>query len=218
MDRRSALKLIGSSVATIGSAGLAAAKPGSDPTPDTGFDPSSREETAEFVHNSFKYGEQKSDYEVSSLPSDLREDLTQQQKTAISEYLQSYAELKFEFDTPWSVSSASEDEVSTTSEYAEYSYTISTMISVPVSGGFYCCYRDEYDAYDFTHSLEWFYEDDEVQSGTATCDGDGNSYGIVNWVYEGRDAYNKELHPDGYYVKTFRQGRLPKKLLYMKYR
>lgn len=205
-SRRRVLKTLGAGL--TGLAVIGNAQAAEDQSLDkTDFDPSDRQEVLDFIAQTFEDGASKSDEEVRSLRSTLRSRLSEDQKKSIGkaweEDIEITAEKRVDKDPL-----AKPDDVKA-QEWEDYSYTIAAHITVPlcptVPPG---CYEEEFHAYDFTHELEWFYSDGEVTSGTASTNGNGNTYPLVYWRYEGVEGSSKEFHPDGHYVKTWRQGKV----------
>lgn len=210
-ERRRVLKAVGVGLAGLATTGKVGASDGS-PLDEADFDPSDREAVLEFLYRTFEYSSSKPDAEVRRLRSTLAERLTDAQKEGIREAWE--GDVGFTADVTERRDSGTATDDPEAEAWESYSYTISTSITIPLCPTFPPgCYDAEFAAYDFTHELQWFYSDGEVTSGTATVDATAHNYAAVYWNYEGVTGSQKELHPDGYYVATWREGRFDQQIL-----
>lgn len=200
MDRRTTLKSLGSALAGLTATGVVSARGPSKSEIDTGFDPSDRDEVLQFVDAVLDYSESHSETEVTRLRRDIRGELSAAQKQAVARVFAD--DIGQQFTTAGTSPSG---DLTTQSQFESYSYTISAAIEIPVLG-------NTYDAYDFVHTLDWFYEGDSVEQGTATVDVSTNNYALVSWSYAGLNDSQKSIHPDDLYVRTFREGLIKQKV------
>lgn len=219
VSRRGMLKKVGVGVLSTPLAGIANGESKShDDVTEGEFDPSSRESTVVFLSKVLEESSSESGRNPEKIRSVLNERLSAEQKQALSDVLENYVDLDVNTSVqklqPSSVTNTqATGAISTQStQFGSFSYTITTEININVCGSIQCV-NGTYVAYDFTHELQWYYDEDGVISGTADCSGEGHDYGLVHWDYEGRTGYNKETHPDGHYVKTYREGQFEQNIV-----
>jgi hypothetical protein len=211
MERRKFVKTIGTGI-TILSSGKAVAASNDGDSIDTGFDPSDKKETIQFLIDTFEKGENKSETEIQSLQTTIADELTEQQERSIMEALRENAMLSPSFNLNKNKTTNRQGE----EEFESYDYTISTEIEIGywVTVPFPKYVTRTFDAYEFTHTINWYYlEGEKVTSGYASCDGNGHIYPVVSWDYQGKASGQKRFHPDNLYVKTFREGKVKQKIV-----
>ena len=207
-NRRRVLKTIGTGIAGLSATGSVNASSKAS-VREAEFNPSRRDETLQFLYRTFEHVRSNPNVDVEDLRSSLKQRLSAEQKRSL---LRAWKEdVGFTVEKSMQRSSVSANNAVEAQSFESFDYTVSTQIEVPIC--YHGCRTETFDAYDFTHELQWFYSDGEVTSGTATCTGTGHDYALVWWAYEGREAYQKELHPDGYYVKTWRQGKFDQNIV-----
>lgn len=209
------MKRLGAGFAGLSMTGMASASRRSHGSQvmEADFNPSSREETLQYLYRTLKQSASEDGNDPEEIRSVLKDRLSVKQKQSLKNALEE--DVGKEVKTTIQETSPSSGEVrALASSFESYSYTISTEITVPVACGTVpgCTYKT-FAAYDFTHELQWYYDDNGVISGSATCEGTGHDYAVVWWAYEGRTSYQKQTHPDGYYVKTFREGKFDQNII-----
>lgn len=210
MNRRSLLKqfgMIGSAaVATSPVSGSSDRK--SQDTVDTNFDASDREETAKFILSVFNAVQEKTQAKTQEVERSLEERLNPEQKQAIGKYLENNAVLRQEENI-----SVGEEEDAKQTSYGTFDHTVSTEIELYLCTTTGHCSWYTFDAYDYTHELNWEYDGDTVSSGSASTTGNGNNYALVKWTYEGDEDSDITYHSDDLYVKSYRQGYFVQSIL-----
>lgn len=149
--------------------------------PDVSFDPSSTTETRQFVKNSFEYSKMLNAEGVEEERSRIVQSLSKRQAKAIEPYITtSQLVLESATDTGRTggnkTDNFSSGQVTTASSCTTYSHTLSAYIQTPVG---------EYHAFDFTHEIDWCYDNDDYWGMQAHATGDGRNYALVNWDYNG---------------------------------
>lgn len=204
----SSLAGIGSATAISGNLiGEGRANPGS---PE--FDPTDEEEVAEYISEFFERVQnrkqrvqsfKKGDAEARGLEEEVRS-LSNEQKEAIQEYMENYASI--EYNTGFWFSSTENQEVSTTSEWSRGKYTESISAEVTVPNPNPLLPDPRFHAFDYSQTLEWYYNGDEVKDADVSTTPNGKYYVIVGWNFKEDKEKSLDPHPENYYVESHTQA------------
>lgn len=205
MKRRQVLRSIGAATGGLAFVGSASAKGTDKKSIDFDFNPKKHRETKRFVVSCFESADDMSSSELSDTEEEARDRLSNKQEKAIAEFIEEGTErsTKIEHNLKRDKPDDS-DEGAITPDAApkqsgSFDYTVSTEIKIQGHGLF--------DAYDYTHKLNWNYTPGQSVSGAyASTNANTHSYVVVTWKYNG-DADKNITYRDRY-VRSYRKGKI----------
>lgn len=229
-SRRNLLKAIGTGIPFIGATGVVSAINNDNEFEelDLDFNPTREREVMRFLISSMEMSKRLNAKEIEDRRPSIMKKLSSKQKTAISNAWENNAKFvsyiskntRTNVDSPSQKPQINDDVNEGTSlsniastQSSNYDYTIKTVVKLcyPTVLG---CIWYSFDAYEFSHELHWFYTWEGVISGFATSNGKGSNYFFVKWEYDGlNDEVTPFKHPDGFYIKSWKQGKFKQILL-----
>lgn len=175
---------------------------------DTTFDPTDKRETQRFVSATFEeskriHNQSKStrvaNDRIRSVRKRTLDRLDDAQTKAISEAL---SDVRLRIERRSDIRDSSTGETPDDAwEYAEFSETVTANIEIRFLR------ETPYEAFDFTHQIEWEHEPLEgVRAINATGSGSGNHYILAYWDYRGTDDEDITIRQDGNYFTSDMTG------------
>jgi hypothetical protein len=151
---------------------------------DTSFNPSSENETEQFVASTFELSDDLSQAQTDKGTRQLANQLSDKQWEAIADVMQSLP-YTTERTQPTSDGqpSANTQDIST-SGYSTYPFEFSCFVKIPGYG--------KVKTYDFRHKIQWAHNGSSISNPEANTTGKGYNYYVMYWNYTGstRDDIN----------------------------
>ena len=154
----------------------------------TDFDPSNKEEVSRFLNELFTQIEELRQFreevqqgkgKMGELENEIQS-LSVPQKEAVKAICRTSQKWNFGIETQHPVDEESDLSTNSNWQRASYKTTVSAEITIPVCccGGVVYTGKD-FDDFDYTQKLEWFYDGSEVKNVTQTVEADSKYYGVV---------------------------------------
>lgn len=207
-SRRQLLRGITGSLASLPVVVSGASADDQEQTIDVTFDPTDRKQTLEFITTTFEESERIHTQansnklardRIQSVRQRTLDQLSDEQIEAIGAEL---ADINLKIEgRPVIRGGGTEQKAEEPWDYADFSTTVTAKIELRAIG------RTEYEAFDFTHEIEWEHKPLEgVRAIDATGSGTGKHYVLAYWDYKGTDDKDITIRQDGNFFTSDMTG------------
>lgn len=182
LERRKLLRTVGS--LTVGTVALTGSAVASELNVNTDFNPDDPEEVRRFIESYHEELSQlNSEEEKSEFKKEVRSELSDQQSEAVAEYFTKNGSMSVGVEKK----RISENDVNILNNdgFYDFSYTVSAAIILV---------GKEFDAFEYTHKLEWEVKDGDVVDCTSRQGGyDTKSHLVLFWSFESARVRSKDV-------------------------